>query len=186
MVTAGFGVQNHGRREGLSRKSLLAFADATGVPTRAAERTFADVLAATQPIPDELEAGPLPFAEQIITPWVRSLRNRQRKALWTGRARSRCDFTAFTRESHLFWSGQATEKSGIDVPNESPRARPPTSAVAHKRTLSIRQVKPGFGCCQHRRDELTGSLGVDNPILIRFPMSTDRTADASANPPEET
>jgi hypothetical protein len=72
------------------------------------------------------------------------------------------------------------------MPNESPRARPPTSAVAHKRTLPIRQVKPGFGCCQHRRDELTGSLGVDNPILIRFPMSTDRTADASANPPEET
>ena len=70
-----------GRHDGLSRKSLLAFADATGVPARAAERTLADVLAATQSIPDELEAGPLPFAEQIIKPWVRSLRNRHRNAL---------------------------------------------------------------------------------------------------------
>lgn len=67
--------------EGLSRKSLLAFADATGVPARAAERTLAGVLAATQSIPDELEAGPLPFAEQIIKAWVRSLRNRHRNAL---------------------------------------------------------------------------------------------------------
>src|SRR5665647_3955844 len=70
-----------GKHDGLSRSSLLAFADATGVPARAAERTLADVLAATASIPDELEAGPLPFAEQIIKAWVRSLRNRHRNAL---------------------------------------------------------------------------------------------------------
>ena len=69
-----------GRHDGLSRKSLLAFADATGVPARAAERTLGEVLAATQSIPDELEAGPLPFAGQIIKAWVRSLRNRHRNA----------------------------------------------------------------------------------------------------------
>ena len=70
-----------GSHDGLSRKSLLAFADAVGVPARAAERTLADLLAATASIPDELEAGPLPFAEQIIKAWVRSLRNRHRNAL---------------------------------------------------------------------------------------------------------
>jgi serine/threonine-protein kinase HipA len=69
-----------GSHDGLSRKSLLAFADATGVPPRAAERTLQDVLAATESIPDELEAGALPFAAQIIKGWVRSLRNRHRNA----------------------------------------------------------------------------------------------------------
>ena len=69
-----------GRQDGLSRRSLLTFADAVGVPARAAERTLNDVLAATESIPDELEAGVLPFATQITKPWVRSLRNRQRNA----------------------------------------------------------------------------------------------------------
>lgn len=70
-----------GRHDGLSRKSLLAFADTAGVPARAAERTLDDVLAATDSIADELDAGALPFAIQIIRPWVRSLRNRHKKAL---------------------------------------------------------------------------------------------------------
>jgi serine/threonine-protein kinase HipA len=70
-----------GRHDGLSRSSLLAFADAVGVPARAAERALDDVLTATESIPDELEAGALPFAAQITRPWVRSLRNRRRNAL---------------------------------------------------------------------------------------------------------
>ena len=70
-----------GKHDGLSRRSLLAFADAVGVPARAAERTLQDVLAASESIPDELEAGALPFAAQITKPWVRSLRNRRRNAL---------------------------------------------------------------------------------------------------------
>jgi serine/threonine-protein kinase HipA len=70
-----------GKHDGLSRNALLAFADATGVPARAAERALDDVLAATESIPDELEAGALPFAAQITRPWVRSLRNRRRNAL---------------------------------------------------------------------------------------------------------
>jgi serine/threonine-protein kinase HipA len=70
-----------GKHDGLSRSSVLAFADATGVPARAAERALDDVLAATESIPDELEAGALPFAAQITRPWVRSLRNRRRNAL---------------------------------------------------------------------------------------------------------
>jgi len=69
-----------GRQDGLSRRSLLAFAEAVGVPARAAQRTLQEVLAATEPIPDELEAGALPFAMQITKPWVRSLRNRQKSA----------------------------------------------------------------------------------------------------------
>ena len=70
-----------GRHDGLSRSSLLAFADAVGVPARAAERALDDVLAATESIADELEAGALPFAAQITRPWVRSLRNRRRNAM---------------------------------------------------------------------------------------------------------
>jgi serine/threonine-protein kinase HipA len=70
-----------GKHDGLSRRSLLAFAEAVGVPARAAQRTLQDVLAATQSIPEELEAGVLPFADQIIKGWVRSLRNRHRNAL---------------------------------------------------------------------------------------------------------
>ena len=70
-----------GKHDGLSRKSLLAFADTAGVPARAAQRTLQEALTATQSIPDELEAGTLPFATQIIKPWVRSLRNRHRNAV---------------------------------------------------------------------------------------------------------
>jgi serine/threonine-protein kinase HipA len=70
-----------GKHDGLSRRSLLAFAAATGVPARAAERTLEDVLEATETVPDELEEGALPFAAQIIKPWVRSLRNRRRSTL---------------------------------------------------------------------------------------------------------
>ena len=69
-----------GRQDGLSRRSLLAFAEAVGVPARAAERTLEHALAATESIPDDLEAGALPFATQITKPWVRSLRNRHRNA----------------------------------------------------------------------------------------------------------
>jgi len=69
-----------GKHDGFSRKSLLGFADAVGVPSRAAERTLDDVLAATDSISQELEAGRLPFSRQIVRPWVRSLRNRQRNA----------------------------------------------------------------------------------------------------------
>jgi serine/threonine protein kinase HipA of HipAB toxin-antitoxin module len=46
-----------GSHDGLSRKLLLAFADATGVPARAAERTLAGVLAATQSIPVDILPG---------------------------------------------------------------------------------------------------------------------------------
>lgn len=70
-----------GKHDGLSHRSLLAFAAATGVPARAAERTLEDVLEATATVPDEQEEGELPFAAQIIKPWVRSLRNRRRSTL---------------------------------------------------------------------------------------------------------
>jgi len=70
-----------GKHDGLSRKFLLAFADTAGVPARAAQRTLQEALTAAESIPDELEAGTLPFATQIIKPWVRILRNRRRNAV---------------------------------------------------------------------------------------------------------
>jgi serine/threonine-protein kinase HipA len=69
-----------GKQDGLSRRALLTFADRVGVPVRAAERTLQCVLAATESIPDELEAGVLPFSAQIVKAWVRALRNRHKNA----------------------------------------------------------------------------------------------------------
>ncbi len=74
-----FALDMGGKVDGLSRRSLLAFAEVVGVPARAAEPTLDDVLAATESIADELKAGALPFAIQI-KPWVRSLHNRPKNA----------------------------------------------------------------------------------------------------------
>ncbi|MGF1646364.1 MAG: type II toxin-antitoxin system HipA family toxin [Kineosporiaceae bacterium] len=72
-----------GRRDGLSRRSLLAFATATGLPAAAAERTLDEVLAATAGVVDELAAGALPFDPRTTHDVVRSLRNRRRACVRT-------------------------------------------------------------------------------------------------------
>lgn len=69
-----------GRDIGLSRRSLLAFAESVGIPARAAERTLDSALAATRTVPDELEAGVLPFSPQAIRGTVRPLRQRWKAA----------------------------------------------------------------------------------------------------------
>lgn len=67
-----------GRNAGLSRKSLLAFAAAVGLPERAAERTLDDVHKATESIPAELEDGALPLAPHAVRSMARVLRQRWR------------------------------------------------------------------------------------------------------------
>ncbi len=70
-----------GRREGLSRRSLLEFADRVGLPRVAAERVIDDTLAATAEVVAKLTADPLGFPPQQVRGWVRALRNRRESAL---------------------------------------------------------------------------------------------------------
>lgn len=70
-----------GRREGLSRRSLLEFADRIGLPRVAAERVIDEVFAATAEVVPSLTADPLGFPPQQVRGWVRALRNRREAAL---------------------------------------------------------------------------------------------------------
>ncbi|MGL5865428.1 MAG: type II toxin-antitoxin system HipA family toxin, partial [Dermatophilaceae bacterium] len=66
-----------GRREGLSRRSLIAFAESVGLTPRAAQRTLDDVLGATAGIVADIDAGVVPFPGQVLRTWARALRNRR-------------------------------------------------------------------------------------------------------------
>ncbi|MGL5818746.1 MAG: type II toxin-antitoxin system HipA family toxin [Phycicoccus sp.] len=70
-----------GRREGLSRRSLLAFAESIGLTQRAAQRTLDDVLAATEGVVDDIDGGVVPFPGQVLRMWSRGLRNRRMSVL---------------------------------------------------------------------------------------------------------
>jgi len=72
-----------GRRDGLSRRSLLDFADRIGLPRPAAERVLGDVPVATAGVADALETEALGSPPQQLRPWVRALRNRRQAALPT-------------------------------------------------------------------------------------------------------
>lgn len=67
-----------GRREGLSRKSLLAFADSLGLPQRAAERSLRDLLDGTEDVVNDIENGVVPLPPHVIRNWGRALRNRRK------------------------------------------------------------------------------------------------------------
>jgi serine/threonine-protein kinase HipA len=69
-----------GRRDGLSRRLLLDFATATGVPSRMATRVLDEVLSATEGLADGLDAGALPYAPQITRRVSAALRHRWRAA----------------------------------------------------------------------------------------------------------
>lgn len=68
-----------GRRRGLSRRSLLHFAAAVGLPEKAAIRVIGDVLTGTEQICPDLQQGVLPFAAQVIADTVSELRFRRRQ-----------------------------------------------------------------------------------------------------------
>ena len=70
-----------GRRDGLSRKSLMAFALQMGLTQRAAERTLRELLEATESVIDDIENGPLPLPEQVLRTWGKGLRNRRKSLL---------------------------------------------------------------------------------------------------------
>jgi serine/threonine-protein kinase HipA len=70
-----------GRREGLSRRSLLELGDRIGLPRAAAERAIDEVLVATAEVVPWLTADPLGFPPQQLRSWVRALRNRRESAM---------------------------------------------------------------------------------------------------------
>lgn len=69
----------HGRRRGLSRRRLLAFAASIGLPERAAVRVLDDVVARTEGLESVLRDGALPFPEKVVADLVAELRHRRRQ-----------------------------------------------------------------------------------------------------------
>ena len=75
-----------GKNSGLSRRSLLQFSAAIGLPVRAARRALDDVLEATSSLEQRLLAADLPFTPQMMNTLIRGLRNRHKAALESARA----------------------------------------------------------------------------------------------------
>jgi serine/threonine-protein kinase HipA len=66
-----------GKKQGLSRRVMLGFADAIGIPQKAGEKIIDDMLDATDRVIGDLKNGALPFDTRITSDWARSLRNRR-------------------------------------------------------------------------------------------------------------
>ncbi len=67
-----------GRTEGVSRRHWLAFADAIGLPERAAVGVLDDLLGRLSGLGDALRDGALPFAQKTTADWGAELRYRRR------------------------------------------------------------------------------------------------------------
>lgn len=70
-----------GRKSGLSRRRLLEFATAIGLPDRVATKALDGLLERLSGLEDRLRAGALPFADNVIADLVAELRFRRREAL---------------------------------------------------------------------------------------------------------
>ncbi len=67
-----------GRRDGLSRRRMLTFSAAVGLPEALAERVLDDLLEATATFADALDAGALPFDTNAIRSSTRAIRFRRK------------------------------------------------------------------------------------------------------------
>lgn len=67
------------KRQGISQRTLLDFADVIGLPQRAALRVIEQVLTGTRDVCDELEEGRLPFKGKVLADAVAELRYRRRQ-----------------------------------------------------------------------------------------------------------
>lgn len=65
----------------LSRRRLLGFASAIGLPERSARRVLDDLLDATADLGDRIIAANLPFPPRAISALLRGVRDRHRRAL---------------------------------------------------------------------------------------------------------
>lgn len=70
-----------GATEGVGRKRLLAFGAALGLPVRAIESSLDEVLAATEPVLDDLASGVLPWNANLRRTVVRQLARRRADVL---------------------------------------------------------------------------------------------------------
>ena len=68
-----------GKKTGLSRRRMLDFAKAIGLPDKTAVRTIDQILAATATLCDDLTAGALPFEGRVLADMVAELRFRRRQ-----------------------------------------------------------------------------------------------------------
>ena len=69
-----------GRTRGVSRRYLLAFAAAVGLPERAAERVLDELLGRLADLEARLRSGTLPFPQKVVADLVAELRHRRRLA----------------------------------------------------------------------------------------------------------
>jgi len=69
-----------GRTRGVSRRHLLAFAGAVGLPERVAVRVLDDLTGRLAGLEDELRQAALPFPQQVMADLVAGLRHRRRQA----------------------------------------------------------------------------------------------------------
>ena len=100
-----------GRRDGLSRKSLLAFGREMGLPERAAERTLRDVLEATEGVIDDIESGVVPFPPHQLRMWSRAF------ATDAGACWARAASTTNTTRSRRCRGGSTTRRVWIREPD---------------------------------------------------------------------
>ena len=69
-----------GKVRGISRRRLLAFADAVGLPERIAAATLDDVLKRTEGLEDLLRSDGPPFGPEVSTGLIKEVRHRRRLA----------------------------------------------------------------------------------------------------------
>lgn len=76
----GMALSLGGRTTGLSRRALLAFGVAAGIPARAAETALGQALAATAGVVDDVQSGVIPFPPAAAKKCAATLRRRRRDA----------------------------------------------------------------------------------------------------------
>ena len=69
-----------GRKRGLSRRHLLGFAAAVGLPERAAVKVLDDLIGRLASLEGQLQGGALPFPQRVVADMVAELRHRRRQA----------------------------------------------------------------------------------------------------------
>ncbi len=68
-----------GSLDGLSRRTMLDFANEIGLTPRAAATTLDDMLDATATVASDLSNGVIPFGQQVVSTWIKRLEYRRRQ-----------------------------------------------------------------------------------------------------------
>jgi serine/threonine-protein kinase HipA len=68
----------NGKRDGLSGRQMLEFAQSIGLTSKAALRTITDLIDATDRMITDLESGAVPFSQHVVHDWTRRLAARRK------------------------------------------------------------------------------------------------------------